>query len=223
MAKQPKIKRGDVIRADWLNRFIRIEQALGWGSGQQSGGKLNSPGVQFFKAQEDFTSHQDVYRGDAKLWWYDGSTEYAVHNDAITVYSHADDVAADDIFSAVFNIQSGRWEKVSGGGCTCKEIWRFTPLAPSAGTWDADITVNSSTETLTFDWNTTAAQMETELLTHTELTSGDVSCEGGPFPTVAIYVIWAITDTDIQTGYPAIDESSLTGNVVMDKFSTNSL
>lgn len=118
MANQPKIKRGDVIRADWLNRLIRLEQALGWGSGQQSGGKINSPGVQFFKAQEDFTSHQDVYRGDAKLWWYDGSTEYAVHNDAITVYSHADDVAADDIFSAVFNIQSGRWEKVSGGAGT---------------------------------------------------------------------------------------------------------
>lgn len=114
-------------------------------------------------------------------------------------------------------------QSLGGGECTCKEIWRFTPLAPSAGTWDADITVNSSTETLTFNWNTTAAQMETELLTHTELTSGDVSCEGGPFPTVAIYAIWAITDSDVQTGYPVIDESSLTGNVVMDKFSTNSL
>jgi len=109
------------------------------------------------------------------------------------------------------------------GGCACKEIWRFTPLAPSAGTWDADITVNASSETLTFNWNTTAAEMETELLTHTELTTGDVSCEGGPFPTVAIYVIWAKDDQDINTGYPVIDESSLTGNLVMDKFSTNSL
>lgn len=222
MANQPKIKRGDVIRADWLNRLIRIEQALGWGSGQQSGGKLNSPGVQFFKAQADFTADEDIYSGDAKLWWYNpGTSSYGVHNDAITVYSHTDDVAADDVFSAVFNIQSGRWEKVSGGGCTCEEIWCFLPLAPSAGTWDIDLTVNSSTETLTFNWNTTSTQMQTELLTHTELTSGNVTCVGGPFPNVAIYAVWTISDADLTDGYPSLDLSSLTGDVTMFKQSTN--
>lgn len=111
----PKIRRGEVITAEFLNRLIRLEQALGWGSGSRTGGKLDSPGVQWFKAQEDFTAFEDVYRGDAKLWWYKPSSNaYAVHNDAITVYSHADDVATGDVFGAAFNVQSGRWEKVSG-------------------------------------------------------------------------------------------------------------
>lgn len=219
----PKIRRGEVITAEFLNRLIRLEQALGWGSGSRTGGKLDSPGVQWFKAQEDFTAFEDVYRGDAKLWWYKpASNAYAVHNDAITVYSHADDVATDDVFGAAFNVQSGRWEKVSGG-CACPEIWCFIPLAPSAGTWNIELTVNSVTETLTFDYNTTAAAMETELLTHSELTTGDVDCKGGAFPSVAIYCTWSINDSDINTGFPVIDESSLTGNVTMYKFSSDYL
>ena len=108
-----------------------------------------------------------------------------------------------------------------GGGCTCQEIWCFLPLAPSAGTWDVDLTVNASTETLTFNWDTTSTQMQTELLTHTELTSGDVTCVGGPFPSVAIYAVWTITDADLTDGYPSLDLSSLTGDVTMFKQSTN--
>lgn len=108
-----------------------------------------------------------------------------------------------------------------GGGCTCQEIWCFLPLAPSAGTWDIDLTVNASTETLTFNWNTSSTQMQTELLTHTELTSGDVTCVGGPFPNVAIYAVWTISDADLTDGYPLLDLSSLTGDVTMFKQSTN--
>ena len=111
---------------------------------------------------------------------------------------------------------------VSGGGrgCTCDEVWCFLPLAPSAGTWDVDLTVNGSNETLTFDYNTSLAAFETELATHTELTVADFVASGGPFPSVAIYVDWvAPVDEDITGGFPTVDISSLTGNVTMFKFS----
>lgn len=216
----PPIKRGEVITADFLNRLIRLEQALGWGSGSRTGGKLDSPGVQWFQAQEDFTAFEDVYRGNAKLWWYKpGDNEYAVHNDAITVYSHADDVANEDIFSAAFNIQSGRWEKVSGGGCACREVWVFLPIDPTAGTWDIDLTVNGSTETLTFDYNTSLSAFETKLATHTELTVASFVASGGPFPNVAIYVDWQSPDADITNNFPTVDVSLLTGSVTMWKHS----
>lgn len=68
-----------------------------------------------------------------------------------------------------------------GSACTCQEIWCLLPIAPSSGTWDIDLTVNGTTETLTFNWNTTAAQFETELATHSELTTADFTITGGTF------------------------------------------
>lgn len=107
-----------------------------------------------------------------------------------------------------------------GGGCACKEVWRFIPLDPSAGTWDMDLTVNGSQETLTFDYNTSLSAFETELATHTELTVASFVCSGGPFPNVAIYIDWTSPlDDDIKDNFPTIDVSSLTGSVTMDKFS----
>lgn len=126
-------------------------------------------------------------------------------------------------FAALRTSGNYSWVQSLGGSCKCPEIWCFIPLAPSAGTWDIDLTVNGVTETLTFDHNTTAAAMKTELLTHSELTTGDVDCKGGAFPSVAIYCTWSINDSDINTGFPVIDESSLTGNVTMYKFSSDYL
>lgn len=108
----------------------------------------------------------------------------------------------------------------SGEGCACKEVWRFIPIGPSAGTWDMDLTVNGSLETLTFNYNTSLSAFETELATHTELTVASFVCSGGPFPNVAIYIDWTSPlDDDIKNNFPAIDVSSLTGSVTMDKFS----
>lgn len=109
----------------------------------------------------------------------------------------------------------------SGGACACPEIWCFIPLACTSGTWDMDLSVNSSNETLTFNWNTTSAQFGTELATHSELTGANFSVSGGDFPSVAIYVTWVSpVDSDITGFFPSIDISSLTGNVTMYKFST---
>lgn len=110
-----------------------------------------------------------------------------------------------------------------GGGCTCQEIWVFIPLACSAGTWSMGLNVNGTTDTLTFDWNTSASAFDTELATHTNLTGSEYTVAGGDFPSVAIYVTWSRpADTNVVGGFPTINISSLTGNVTMYKFSTES-
>ena len=106
-----------------------------------------------------------------------------------------------------------------GGGCTCSEVWCLLPVGPTGGTWDMDLTVNGSNETLTFNYNTSLSAFETELATHTELTVADFTCSGGPFPSVAIYIDWIDPDADITGGFPVIDISSLTGAVSMFKHS----
>lgn len=106
-----------------------------------------------------------------------------------------------------------------GGACTCQEIWCFLPLAPSAGTWDMDLTVNGTQETLTFDWNETQSGFSAELVTHSEVTGSDFELAGGSFPSVAIYLTWLLADDDILDTFPTIDTSSLTGDVTMFKFS----
>lgn len=107
-----------------------------------------------------------------------------------------------------------------GGGCDCKEVWVFLPIDPTAGTWDIDLTVNGSNETLTFDYNTSLSAFETELATHTELTVASFVASGGPFPNVAIYVDWTSPlDDDIKNNFPTVDVSLLTGSVTMYKHS----
>lgn len=107
--------------------------------------------------------------------------------------------------------------RLSGGSSTCPEVHRFWTNGPTAGTFDVDYTYNGVTETLTFNYNTTATQFETELLTHSEFTSADVlTVDGGPFPNIAIYVTF-----NGVVAFPTIDDASLTnGTVLMDKFST---
>ena len=104
-----------------------------------------------------------------------------------------------------------------GGSSSCPEVHRFWTNGPTAGTFDVDYTYNGITETLTFNYNTTATQFETELLTHSEFTSADVlTVDGGPFPNIAIYVTF-----NEVVAFPTIDDASLTnGTVLMDKFST---
>lgn len=110
-----------------------------------------------------------------------------------------------------------------GGACHCQEIWVFLPLACSAGTWGISLNVNGTTDTLTFNWNTSATAFDTELATHTNLTGSEYTVAGGDFPSVAIYVTWATpADANVVGSFPTIDISSLTGNVTMYKFSTES-
>lgn len=104
-----------------------------------------------------------------------------------------------------------------GGACgTCDEVHEFYTNGGTSGTFDVDYTIGGSTETLTFNWNTTAAQFETELLTHTQLSSGQVSCDGGPFPYIAIYATFTTV-----VDFPTINNASLVGGkAFMRKFSS---
>lgn len=118
------IKKGDVIRADWLNRVAReagVDSSTGWGAGLISSGRSVARQPDYltamFKAQEDFEEKEDIYSGDAKLWWRNPENEiYEEHGDAIEVFSHEEGVEEGDIFAAFFNQQSGRWERIGGGG-----------------------------------------------------------------------------------------------------------
>ena len=72
------------------------------------------------------------------------------------------------------------------------------------------MTVNEVTETMTFDWDFTAAEVETELETHSEIGSGDVDVTGNfPGGTVRIEYIGDLAETYILE--PISDWGALTG------------
>lgn len=83
--------------------------------------------------------------------------------------------------------------------------------SPTGGTFDLDVTVDGTTETMTFNWDDTAAEVETELETHSKIASGDVDCTSGPFPDAAVKVEFQgdRKETDIPIMMP--DHGSLTG------------
>jgi len=102
-----------------------------------------------------------------------------------------------------------------GGDCACSEVDEFYFYgSPSSGDADVVYDINGNPETLTFAYNSTAVQFKTELITHTEVTTDDCDVIGGPFPLVAISVIWKgdLANTSIQ--FPSIDGSNLTGTNV---------
>jgi len=105
----------------------------------------------------------------------------------------------------------GRWQR--GGGCSsqnCKlQIHVFG--GPTGGTFDFDLTVNGVEETLTLNYDDTAAEVKTELETHSEIAVDDVTVTDGPLPsaTIEIEFVENLKNTDI--GVPTTDWSSLTG------------
>jgi hypothetical protein len=110
-------------------------------------------------------------------------------------------------------LDPGRARWVKGGGCKAQNCkLQLTILgSPTGGTFDWDLSINDSEETLTFAYDDTAAEVATELATHTKLTSDDVTVTGGPFPdsTIEIEFIDAVAKTDIAI--PIGDWGSLTG------------
>ena len=87
---------------------------------------------------------------------------------------------------------------------------------PGSGTFDITITVNSSGEVLTLDYDVTAAEFQTALETHTQVTSGDVECSGGPFPNDPIIIEWKgnyanvdMTNTTLGHDIPTLNPFNL--------------
>lgn len=102
-----------------------------------------------------------------------------------------------------------------GGDCACSEVDEFYMFGvPTGGTVDVDYTINAATETLTFNYNTNSADLKTELITHSEITTNECTVFGGPWPNQAIYVLWEGDLANTSIAFPSIDDSGLTGTNV---------
>ena len=105
------------------------------------------------------------------------------------------------------------WKR--GGKAKCpdrNEIHHLTIFgSPTGGTFDIDLTVGGSQETLTFNWDDTASEVKTELETHTEIAVDDVTVTGGPFPDATMQIEFVANLAATAIALPTIDFVSLTG------------
>lgn len=62
-----------------------------------------------------------------------------------------------------------------------------------------------------FNFDDTAAEVETELETHSEITSGDVDVTGGPLPDTAVVIEFTGDLANTAILPVAVDHGSLTG------------
>lgn len=99
------------------------------------------------------------------------------------------------------------------GGCRSRnEIWQITVLGtPTGGTFDVDMNVLGTTETMQFNFDDTSTEVNTELETHTKIASGDVTVSGGPLPDAAITIEFTGDLANHEFPVPVIDFASLTG------------
>ena len=110
-------------------------------------------------------------------------------------------------------LDPGRARWVKGGGCkaeNCKIQLTMTGT-PTGGTFDTDLTVNDAEVTLTFNFDDTAAEVKTELETHTEIAVDDVTVTGGPFPDATIEIEFVENLKNGKINLPVSDWGSLTG------------
>lgn len=99
---------------------------------------------------------------------------------------------------------------VGGGGCNNRnEVW-LLQVDGSGGTFDIDLTLNGTTETLTFDYNDTAAAVQSVLESHSEAIAGDFAASGGPFPGVSITLEFQGNFAESEMLPPVIDNSNIT-------------
>lgn len=85
-----------------------------------------------------------------------------------------------------------RWHSANE---SCSYYWEFYIEAgtadPTSGTAIFPVAIDSDEQDVTVEYDMTASEMETELLSQfSGLTSADVDCTGGPLPTIPIDVEW---------------------------------
>jgi hypothetical protein len=99
-----------------------------------------------------------------------------------------------------------------GGGCdTQNAIIDVIILGkPTGGSFDMVLTINATTETLTFQWDDTSSDVDTELATHSELSSSDVDVSGS-FPNSTVRIEFVGTQANTNIALPTTDWSGLTG------------
>lgn len=100
-----------------------------------------------------------------------------------------------------------------GGGCDSQNAKiQWTVLGkPTGGTFTCSLTINSVAETITFNWDDDATEVDTALATHSELAGSDVTVTGGPFPNATIEVEFVGTQALTNIALPTSNWGSLTG------------
>lgn len=100
-----------------------------------------------------------------------------------------------------------------GGGCTPQNaVLHITVIGkPTGGTFTIAMTIGTTTETVTFNWNDSASAVKTAIAGHSLIASTDLDTSAGPFPnaTMAIEFIDTLANTDIKI--PPANWTSLTG------------
>lgn len=90
--------------------------------------------------------------------------------------------------------------------------------SPTGGTFDLDVTVDGTEETMTFNWDDTADEVKTQLETHSKIASGDVNCTAGPFPDSAVKVEFQGDRANVDIPIMMPDHGSLTGGTGVSVF-----
>lgn len=100
-----------------------------------------------------------------------------------------------------------------GAGCdsqNAKIQWTIFGK-PTGGTFTSSLTINGVAETITFNWDDDATDVDTALATHSELVGSDVTVTGGPFPNATIEVEFFGTQALTNIALPTSNWGSLTG------------
>ena len=100
----------------------------------------------------------------------------------------------------------------------CPEVHEITTTgSPSSGTATLTYTINGTGDTITINWDDTAAEVQTAFETHSAVTSGDVVCSGGPLPSVAVYARFAQNLASATVALPSISDSITGGDIRLRK------
>lgn len=113
-----------------------------------------------------------------------------------------------------------RIPRIVGGSSaaeTCPEVHELsTTGSPTSGTADLTYIIGSS-DTVTINYDDTAAEIVTAMETHAGVASGDVACTGGPLPAVAIYIIFRNNLANTVFALPSISDSISGGDLRVRK------
>lgn len=100
-----------------------------------------------------------------------------------------------------------------GAGCdtqNAKIQWTIFGK-PTGGSFTSSLKINGVAETITFQWDDDATDVDTALAGHSELVGSDVTVTGGPFPNATIEVEFVGTQALTNIALPTSNWGSLTG------------
>lgn len=112
-----------------------------------------------------------------------------------------------------------------GGDCTCLTVHEIaTNGAVTGGTVILNVAIDDgasvTTESVTLDWNDTAADVQTAYEGHSKIAASgaDILVKGGPLPDTAVYVVFK-TSGALNRDHPppTLNTNSLTGTNVRIK------